>query len=256
VTNEVNLWAEKETNGLVKEVIPPGAVNSLTRLIFANALYFKGVWSKKFDASQTKDYDFHLFNGSSIKVPFMTSMKDHYIRAFNGFKVLQLPYKLGQDDRRFSMYFILPDAKDGLSALVEKMASESESLHHKLHSISQVKVGDFRIPRFNVSFGFETSDMLKELGVVLPFSPGGLTKMVDSVEDQKLYVSKIYHKSFIKVNEEGTEAAAVTYAFCESFGPPCPRLDFVADHPFLFLIKEDWTGTILFVGQVLNPLAG
>jgi serpin B len=256
VTNEVNLWAEKETNGLIKEVISPGAVNSLTRLIFANALYCKGVWSKKFDASKTKDYDFHLLNGSSIKVPFMTSKKDQYIRAFDGFKVLQLPYKLGQDDRRFSMYFILPDAKDGLSALVEKMASDSESLHHKLHFISEVKVGDFRIPRFNVSFGFEISDMLKELGVVLPFSPGGLTKMVDSVEDQKLYVSKIFHKSFIIVNEEGTEAAAVTYAFCQSFGPPRPQLDFVADHPFLFLIKEDWTRTILFVGQVLNPLVG
>jgi serpin B len=259
VTNEVNSWVEKETNGLIKGVIQPGVVNSLTRLIFANALYFKGVWSEKFDASKTKDYDFHLLNGSSIKVPFMTSMKDQYIRASDGFKVLQLPYKLGHYyDRQFSMYFILPDAKDGLSDLVEKMTSESESLHHKLHSISQVKVGDFRIPRFNISFGFETSDMLKDLGVVLPFYPGGLTKMVDSLAGQDLFVSKIFQKSFIQVNEEGTEAAAATYGTLTAMGisPPRPRLDFVADHPFLFLIREDLTGTILFVGQVLNPLAG
>ncbi|XP_024638791.1 serpin-ZX isoform X2 [Medicago truncatula] len=129
VTNEVNSWVEKETNGLIKGVIQPGSVNSLTRLIFANALYFKGLWYQKFDASKTKDYDFHLLNGSSLKVPFMSSKEDQYIGAFDGFKVLCLHYKQGQYDRRFSIYFILPDAKDGLSALVEKVASESELLH-------------------------------------------------------------------------------------------------------------------------------
>ncbi|WJX34874.1 hypothetical protein P8452_22941 [Trifolium repens] len=256
VTQEVNLWAEKETNGLIKEILPPDSVNSQTRLVFANALYFKGAWIEKFDALKTEDYDFHLLNGSSVKVPFMTSKKKQFIRAFDGFKVLGLPYKQGGDKRQFSMYIFLPDEKDGLSTLVEKVASESELLAHKL-PLEKVEVGDFRIPKFKVSFGLETSDILKELGVVLPFSGGGLTKLVDStVTGQNLYVSDIFHKSFIEVNEEGTEAAAATAAtvLLRGIMSAPTRLDFVADRPFLFMIREDLTGTIIFVGQVLNPL--
>jgi serpin B len=99
--------------------------------------------------------------------------------------------------------------------------------------------------------------MLKELGVVLPFTNGGLTKMVNSPVSQNLYVSKIFHKSFIEVNEEGTKAAAATAGLlCGSSLSLPTDINFVADHPFLFMIREDLTGTIVFVGQVLNPLAG
>jgi len=192
----------------------------------------------------------------SVKVPFMTSKKMQFIRAFDGFKVLGLPYKQGKDMRRFTMYFFLPNAKDGLPNLVEKVASESDLLGHKL-PFDKVEVGDFRIPRFNISFGLETSDMLKELGVVLPFSGGGLTKMVDYADDQKLFVSNIFHKSFIEVNEEGTEAAAISAMMMQSQCRRVPtRMDFVADHPFLYLIRDDLTGTFIFVGQVLNPFDG
>ncbi|KEH35737.1 serpin-ZX-like protein [Medicago truncatula] len=254
MTNEVNIWAEKETNGLIKEILPQGSINNLSRLVFANALYFKGSWNQKIDASTTKDYDFYLLNGSSVKVSFMTSKKKQFIRAFDGFKVLGLPYKQGEDKRRFTMYFFLPNAKDGLPSLVEKVASESDLLQHKL-PFDKVEVGDFRIPKFNISFGLETSDMLKELGVVLPFSGEGLTKMVDS--NQKLFMSNILHKYFIEVNEEGTEAAAISVLFMQAQCMRRPtRMDFVVDHPFLYLIRDDLAGTIIFVGQVLNPLDG
>ena len=253
MTNEVKIWAEKETNGLIKEILP---INRLTRLIFANTLYFKGSWNQKFDASITKDYDFHLMSDCSVKVPFMTSKKKQFIRALNCFEVLGLPYKKGEDKRQFTMYFFLPNAKDGLPNLVEKVASESDLLQHKL-PFDKVEVGDFRIPKFNISFGLETSDMLKELGVVLPFSGGGLTKMVNSSVSQNLCVSKIFHKSFIEVNEEGTEAAAVCAMTVQYQCMRVPTvMDFAADHPFLYLIRDDLTGTILFVGQVLNPLDG
>jgi serpin B len=264
VTKEVNSWVEKKTKGLIKNLLPPNQVNSLTEFIFANALYFKGAWAEEFATSKTKDYDFRLLNGSSVKVPFMTSKNKQYISVFYGFKVLRLLYepyifKQGEHWREFSIYIFLPDAKDGLLALIKKVASESEFLEHK-RPREKVKVGDFRIPRFNISFGLETSDVLKELGVVLPFSPGGLTKMVDSPIDQDFYVSSIFHKSFIEVNEKGTEAAAVTVAagtcMCAPhISPPRIPIDFVADHPFLFFIREDFSGTILFIGQVLNPLA-
>jgi serpin B len=253
VTKEVNLWAEKETYGIIKEILPEGSVNNLTRLIFANALYFKAEWVYQFFDYHTKNYDFHLLNGSSVKVPFMSSNLDQIIRAFDGFKVLCLPYEQGGDKRQFSMYIFLPNAKDGLSAMVEKVASEFEFLEPKL-PYKRVEVGKFKIPRFKFSFGLETSRMMKELGVSLPFSSGGLTKMVDSLEGQDLSVSNIFHKSSIEVNEEGTEAATANAgigAMCVPTG-----IDFIADHPFLFLIREDSTQTIIFAGQVLNPLVG
>ncbi|KAF7137845.1 hypothetical protein RHSIM_Rhsim07G0233200 [Rhododendron simsii] len=260
VTNEVNQWVEKETNGLIKEVLPSGSVDASTGLIFANALYFKGAWTAKFDASKSKDQDFHLLNGSSVQVPFMTSKKKQLVTAFDGFKVLKLPYKQGEDKRRFSMYFFLPNAKDGLSALMEKVSSESGFLDRNL-PYQRVTVGEFRIPKFKFSFGFEASKVLKGLGLVLPFSKcGGLTEMVDSpFVGQELYVLSIFHKSFIEVNEEGTEAAAASAAVLRHVSRRLSiplMIDFVADHPFLFVIREDMTGAVLFIGQVLNPLMG
>ncbi|KAL3732778.1 hypothetical protein ACJRO7_022320 [Eucalyptus globulus] len=253
VTSEVNTWAEKETSGLIKEVLPAGSVDSSTRLIFANALYFKGAWSEKFDSSKTKDNDFFLLNGNSVQVPFMTSYKPfltsknkQIVGVYNGFKILGLPYKKGEDKRHFSMYLFLPDARDGLPALVDHLP------------YNKMEVGEFRIPRFKISFGFEASKDLKKLGLELPFSGGGgLTEMVDSPEGRNLYVSSIFQKSFIEVNEEGTEAAAASAAVVRLLGLAfSEKIDFVADHPFLFLVREDTTGTLLFVGQVLNPLVG
>lgn len=256
VIGEVNQWAEKETSGLVEEILPPGSVDASTRLIFANAVYFKGAWSEKFDASITKDHDFFLLDGSSVQVPFMSSKKKQYIRSFDGFKILSLPYKQGEDKRKFSMNFLLPDTKDGLLALVEKVSSESGFLEHHL-PYQKVEVGEFRIPKFKLSFGFEASEVLKGLGVVLPFSGGGLTEMVDSQVGQNLYVSSIFHKSFIEVNEEGTEAAAASAGLVKLRGLLVEdEFDFVADHPFLFIIGEDMTGVVLFIGHVLNPLLG
>ncbi|KAG5542204.1 hypothetical protein RHGRI_021913 [Rhododendron griersonianum] len=257
-TNEVNQWAEKETNGLIKEVLPSGSVDASTRLIFANALYFKGAWIEKFDATETKDQEFHLLNGSSVQVPFMTSKKKRLVRAFKGFKVFGLPYKQGEDKRGFSMYFFLPNAKDGLFALMEKVSSESGFLDRHL-PYQRVTVGEFWIPKFKFSFGFEASKVLKGLGLVLPFGGGeGLVEMVDSTSvGRKLYISSIFHKACIEVNEEGTEAAAASAGFLtfECYKEP-EEIDFVAGHPFLFVIREDNTGAVLFIGQVLNPLVG
>ncbi|GAA0171719.1 protease inhibitor [Lithospermum erythrorhizon] len=253
VTSEVNQWAEKETAGLIKEILPAGAVDHSTRLIFANALYFKGAWNDKFDASMTKDHEFHLLNGTSIHVPFMTSKKKQYLKEFDDFKVLGLPYKQGEDKRSFTMYFFLPEAKDGLPALLSRVGSESGFIDRHI-PYEQVEVGNFLIPKFKMSFGFEASTVLKRLGLVSPFSGDGLTEMVDSPVGEKLYVSSIFHKSFIEVNEEGTEAAAASAAVIKLRSLAVPeKLDFVADHPFLFIIRENMTGVLLFTGQVLDP---
>lgn len=254
MTGEVNSWVESATGGLIKELLPAGSVNHMTRLVLANAMYFKGAWSEKFDASKTKESAFHLLDGSSVSAPFMTTKRKQFVRSYDGFKVLKLPYLQGGDRRQFSMYMFLPDRKDGLWELAETLASESGSLDRYL-PMQKVEVGQFRIP-FKISFGFEASGTMKEMGLVLPFSGGELTEMVDSPLGNQLAVSGIFHKSFVEVNEEGTEAAAAsaTMLGASMMSLPLDPVDFVADHPFIFLIGEDLTGVILFIGHVVNPL--
>jgi serpin B len=171
-------------------------------------------------------------------VPFMTSGGSHYITAFEGFKVLNLQYKPSRgcrDFRGFYMQLVLPDARDGLPALAERVCSESGLLDHRW---KKVRVRRFLIPKFKISCGFEASGVLAKLG--LP---------VDSMA--------IMHEAVIEVNEDGTTAAAATVAhqYMAAAPPPEERQDFVADHPFMFLIREG-RGTVMFMGHVLNPLAG
>ncbi|PNY12644.1 serpin-ZX-like protein [Trifolium pratense] len=157
------------------------------------------------------------------------------------------------------MCILLPDAKDGLSPLIQKLSSEPGFLKDKLprRKVLLIYLG---VPRFNISFTFEASNVLKEVGVVSPFSTSDadFTKMVEPNSPlDKLHVESIFHKAFIAVNEQGTKATATAAAVIRKplgISKPLEGTKFKANRPFLFLIIEDFTGTILFVGQVLNPL--
>ncbi|KAM2872744.1 hypothetical protein FF1_020219 [Malus domestica] len=152
------------------------------------------------------------------------------------------------------MYFLLPNERDGLPALVDRVCSKPGFLDCHLPK-TRVEVGAFKIPRFKFTSGFKASKILEDLGLVLPFNGNGdLSEMVES----PLREANIIHKSFIEVDEEGTKAAAVS-VFAEECGcaepfEPIKPIHFVADHPFLFLIREEMTGTVQFIGHVLNPL--
>ncbi|KAL1212385.1 putative non-inhibitory serpin-Z5 [Cardamine amara subsp. amara] len=231
VRGEVNKWASDQTDGLITDLLPPGSVTEETIQVYGNALYFKGAWEKKFDKFSTKEDEFHLLNGSSVTVPFMSSGKSHYVKAYNGFKVLRLPYKQGDDKNRdFSMYLYLPDKRDGLNNLVVKMASTPGFVDDHIPRV-QVEVGAFRIPKFNISFMFE----------VLLASTGLYPK------------PSMYHKACVEIDEEGAVASAATAVLRKLSLCIRTKIDFVADHPFLFLIREDKTGTILFAGQIFDP---
>lgn len=216
-------------------------------LIFANALSFKGLWSDTFNASNTKVDYFGLLDGTYVMAQFMRSYNDQFVEAFDGFKVAKLPYKQGRDkERQFSMYLLLPYATNGLPALVKRVCSEPGFLDHHLPE-SQVLVGAFKIPKFKITSGFKASEILMDLGLALPFSASGdLTEMVEAPIPPR----KIFHKSFIEVEEEGTKAAAVSayVSYSISCGPDVPieMIDFVADHPFLFFIREERTGTDVY----------
>jgi serpin B len=226
-------------------------------VVLGNALYFNGTWKEKFNPLFTKTNTFHLIDGGTIKTPFMSSSGRQFISVHEGFKVLKLPYKQGRDWRQFSFYIFLPDnSNDGLLNLSTKLSSEPDFLNQHI-PMEKVQVDDFRIPKFNISMEFQFSDIFQNLGLVLPFKmTGDFSEMVDSPQGEKYYVSEIVHKCFVEVNEEGTEAAAASAAIlvgCGSWmGKP---IDFVADHPFLFLIREDTSGVVLFMGLLLNPLS-
>ncbi|KAK1407528.1 hypothetical protein QVD17_39144 [Tagetes erecta] len=256
IANEVNLWVEKQTDGLITQVLSAEAIHLYpTRLILANAVYFKGAWSQKFNRTATKESSFYLLNGSEVRVPFMTSKEKQLVYEYDEFKVLGLPYLQRQDKRWLTMYFFLPHAKDGLQSLVEKIGSTSNFFEsHIPHETREV--GEFLIPKFKISFGFEASNMLKELGVLFPSNDVyDFSEMVDlSVGSDWVNVSSLHHKSFVEVNEEGTKASVVSLASFWFSGPgDDAKVDFVGDHPFLFVIREDITGILLFMGQVTNP---
>ncbi|CAL4934742.1 unnamed protein product [Urochloa decumbens] len=255
VVGQVNSWVEKVTSGLIKELLPPESVNQATTLVLANALYFKGAWTKKFDASKTRDGVFHLLDGGSVQAPFMSSTDDQYMSSYGNLKVLKLPYQQGGDKRQFSMYILLPEAQDGLWSLAEKLRSEPEFLDKHI-PMDKIPVGQIKVPKFKISYGFEASKLLKGLGLEQPFSSeADLSEFFDSPMQQMLSVSSILHKSFVEVNEGGTEAAAASVILmCGSALGHTVTTDFIADHPFLFLIREDTTGVVLFVGHVVNPL--
>ncbi|CAN6697212.1 unnamed protein product [Malus baccata var. baccata] len=253
---QVNSWTKKETKGLIPEALPPGSVGENTMLLLLNTIYFKGVWSDRFDPSETEECKFGLLDGSTVEAPFMIeSYGWHYVKAFDGFKVSKLPYKQGKDkERRFSMYFLLPNSRNGLPALVKRVCSEPDFLDCHLPEI-QREPGALKIPKFNINSNFLASEILVKLGLVLTFNGNGdFSEMVESgIGDPK-----IIHKSFIEVDEGGTKAAAVSTfdggADCAGPFEPIKSINFVADHPFMFLIREEMTGTVLFIGHVLNPL--
>ncbi|KAL1824422.1 hypothetical protein ACET3Z_011200 [Daucus carota] len=257
VTEEVNKWAQDATKGLIKELLRSGCLGTDTALVFANALYFKGAWDRKFDSERSMNKDFKLLNGQIVQVPSMTTKKRerNLYREINGYKILKIPYQNGEDTRKFAMYFFLPQEINGLKSMIQTFNSIPGFFNQDFY-FREEDLGDrIWIPKFKFSFEFEASRIIKELGLVLPFMDGAeFTELVHSLEGEKVCVSSIFHKAYIEVNEEGTEAAASTAVrfrrCCGRVKPP----GFVADHPFMFMIREETSRIVFFTGAVLNPL--
>ncbi|KAK4278181.1 hypothetical protein QN277_016063 [Acacia crassicarpa] len=267
VEQKVNSWVENATNGLIRQIVPLGSLDHRTRLVLANALYFKGEWAQKFDQTLTITRNFNLLNGENVKVPFMTSKEcrgyyyrsfENHFNSFENFKVLSIPYKIGSSSNplKFSMYFLLPHGKHGLPNLIRTLNSNLRFLNKDFQQKGSEGVDEIWIPKFKFCFNFEATEGMKELGLTFPFTPGGLTEVSDSSNSHELCVSKIQQKAFLEVNEEGTEAAAATstgsWLICA--GPLRPKTSFVADHPFIFMIREETSMAVFFIGAVLNPL--
>jgi serpin B len=261
--SEINEWFEDKTGGRWKELLPEGSISAATVVVLSNALYFRGYWYDPFDPTLTEDGDFYVSPGHAVRTPFMVGNYVHdnmCIACHPGFKVLRMPYVGWHHGRRFSMCIYLPDDSDGLPGLVRALSSDPAAL--LAVPKKRVPVGELRIPKFEVSLRLDASQLLRDLGLHLPFrlNPAGqsFSEMLDDSEMPMAVLSVVHHCS-VSVNERGTVAAAATEVEILGFCPPPDEVivDFVADHPFLFFIimeEGDNTAAIVYAGQVVNPL--
>jgi serpin B len=248
VRQTINQWVEQKTEDKIKDLIPPGALSPATRLVLTNAIYFKGDWETKFDKASTQDEDFHLSATQTAKTPLMhLTAKFAYFKG-GTFQALAVPYKSGE----LSMVVLLPNDVAGLPALEQSLTTANLK-----QWLTQLNIGPkviLTLPKFKMTKEFELSNALGALGMAQAFQPSaadfsGITGKRD------FWISSAIHKAFIDVNEEGTEAAAATAIVITAMAMarPQPPVIFRADHPFIFLIRDNRSGAILFMGRVTDP---
>jgi len=245
----INDWVEKQTKDKIKDLIPQGVINDMTRLVLTNAIYFKGEWVKQFDKENTTDEDFRINENDSVKVPMMqrTDEEAEFNYAENkDLQILEMPYS-GED---LSMLILLPKNDD--LAKVENSLS-TENLAQWKKDLKKQRVEVF-VPKFKFETKYLMTEDLKAMGMPTAFGLGADFSGMDGKKD--LFISEVIHQAFVEVNEEGTEAAAATGVVMMLGALPGEETKipvFRADHPFIFLIQEKNSGNILFVGRVVNP---
>ena len=245
---EINHWVEKKTNYKIKDLIPRGMLTSDTRLTLVNAIYFKGLWLEKFKKERTISKSFFVSRNEEIKVNMMHETNDfkYFESQELASQVLEMPY-IG---RKMSMVIYLPKKLNGLAELEEQMTYDNLQKSLSLLDTSKKSVEVF-MPKFKLTQQFDLNDILSKMGAEKMFIPGKAD--LSGITAEPLFVCKVVHKAFVEVNEEGTEAAAATAVKMSSKCMPLPKPMFKADHPFLFLIRHNDSGAILFLGRLLKP---
>jgi serpin B len=242
----INAWVESKTKDKIKELIKPGTLDSMTRLVLTNAIYFKGKWESQFKPERTQDSPFVLLDGQKVNVPMMNQTGKFGYMETNDIQALEMPYV----NNDLSMVILLPKKLDGVKGLEKELASDN--LAGWLGKIHKREVQVF-FPRFKMTSEFELAKLLGAMGTPDAFS--GKADFSGMTGNRDLFISAVVHKAYVDVNEEGTEAAAATGVTMKLTSVSEPPPVFNADHPFIFLIRDNLTGSILFLGRVANPVS-
>ncbi len=242
----INTWVEDKTDQQIVELIPEGVLDSLVRLVLVNAVYFKGNWAAQFDPADTADAPFWIAPGESVIVPMMQQTAALRHGRFDGVQVLELPYAGGD----LSMLILLPDDTEGVDRLQAVLTVEQLDIWTRHLDTGEVKV---LLPRFKTEFAVTLNETLKEMGMPAAFdmNAADFSGMDGFIW---LYIGYVLHKAFIDMNEAGTEAAAATAVVMKARGLSLTPT-FRADHPFIFVIRDNATGSLLFMGRMSHPLA-
>ena len=248
VRDKINGWVEDKTHDKIKDLIKPPIPLPQTSLILCNAIYFKGDWLSQFDKSSTVDRDFYVSPDTTKKVPMMSQKSDFRYKDFGKLCALELPYE-GND---LSMIIFLPKEIDSLANFEKDLTNDTVKIWIDELMGSHESEVLVSIPKFKTTCEFELSETLYDMGMPSAFSlpPADFSGMTGTKD---LYISKVIHKAYVDVNEEGTEAAAATAVVMLKSVAAKP-LEFRADHPFIFLIRENKTGSILFIGRIVDPM--
>ncbi len=250
VRSTINAWVGKQTNDKIKDLIGQGALNTTTRLVLTNAIYFKGDWQDPFDAEATQKEEFHLSATQWAMAPMMHRTGGYSYYDGGTFQALELPYA----GNEISMVVLLPKETDGLPALEKSFASGvAGEWIQKLEPVDKVIL---TLPRFTMTQQFELSSTLSAMGMAQAFS--GAADFSGMTGKPDFSISAAIHKAYIDVNEKGTEAAAATaivmYATAmRREAPEPPPVVFRADHPFLFILLDTRSGSMLFLGRIADP---
>jgi len=241
----INSWVEKQTNNRIKELIKKGLLDRLTRLVLTNAIYFKGDWARQFEQEKTEKLPFTLPDDRKVSVAMMQQTARFKYMETDALQCLELPYA----DNELSMIVLLPKEPNGLGLLEQSL--DTQRLSGWFGKLAQRKVSVY-IPKFEMTSQFSLADVLASMGMTDAFTGAADFSGMTGAKD--LFISAVVHKAYVKVNEEGTEAAAATAVTMKLTAVrPAEPVVFRADHPFLFVIRDNRSESILFVGRVANP---
>jgi serine protease inhibitor len=247
IVSEINNWISSKTNNKINKMIEK--VDNQIVMFVINAIYFKGDWASPFDEKATHLDDFKLQDGSKIKVNFMSKSDDYRHYSCENYDAVRLPY--GRD--KIAMYVLLPEVNTDIDIFIEGI-SQNE-LQESFSNYVETKV-DIDLPKFKIEYGVKRlNNVLKSLGMGIAFDQieanfGGIAPVQAS---NNLYIDFVDHKAFVEVNEKGTEAAASTVVGIGLTSMPMAE-EFKVNRPFVFIIRDDRSGSILFMGKVNNPL--
>jgi len=244
----INDWVEEQTQKKIKDLLKPGILNALTRMVLTNAIYFKGTWVWRFDPKRTTDGVFFINEAKRVDAKLMTQKSTFKYMQTEQMQAVELPYA----GKELSMVVILPRKRDGLPDLERGLTRMK--LSDWMTRMSPMGDLSVTLPRFKITAEFSLKDTLSKLGMKDAFSPGKCDLSGMAGNPGELFLSEVIHKAFVEVNEEGTEAAAATAVVVKTLSKVSTPV-FRADHPFLFAIRETNTGAILFMGRLNDPTA-
>lgn len=248
----VNDWAANKTHDKIKDVVSDDAFTDKTLALLNNAIYFKGTWVKQFDPNDTQKDTFWSNDTTTVKTDFMHNQAFFNYTKSDDIQILKMPY----EGDRLSMLVILPSERDGILQLERAISAEMMNTWQQQLQPTKVTVS---MPKFTANTAYSLKDYLVNLGMPDTFHPknanfSGIMK-INSLYGDTLHVSAAYQKAFVDVNEEGTEAAAVTTVILTAADSLEPEpIHFTADHPFIFVIQDDESDTILFMGRLSYPM--
>ncbi len=245
--DDVNGWISDETNDKIDKMI--SEIDPEIVMFLINAIYFKGDWTTEFDEAETREGDFFLPDGEVVRPEMMSTKGKFSYYSGEDFKIARLPY--GRD--KIAMYILLPDEDESLESLLDVLDQTTfDEFLSRLSPVNDLKV---KLPKFKLEYGTKRlNDALINLGMGVAFDIGAANfSGIAPLDQGNLYIDFVDHKAFIEVNEQGTEAAAATVVGIALSSAPM-ETTFYADRPFFFVIRDDRSGSILFMGSIVNPL--